>query len=242
MNIASILLMIFLAHTVGGIAAFGSALLALPAMLILGADLEESVFVLLVLGLVQAIQISAQAHRQADWQVVRRMLTIVLLTMPIGVLLDEWLPAKIIQLLLALVLIGACASHWIDRHLGSGWEPPEWGLKALLIIGGITHGAFGTGGAALTIYGRYSTPDKESFRGTLSAMWIGVNIPLISTIFLVEKIPPQAIGTSIAAIPVALMATLTGNHLSRKLSQKTFSDMVATLLGASGLLMAAKSM
>ncbi|MCX6971807.1 MAG: hypothetical protein NTV93_16860 [Verrucomicrobia bacterium] len=53
-------------------------------------------------------------------------------------------------------------------------------MNSLLIPGGIIHGAFGTGGAAITIFGRYTLPEKEAFRGSLSLMWVILNVDGLS--------------------------------------------------------------
>lgn len=58
--------------------------------------------------------------------------------------------------------------------------PPRFVMNSLLIPGGIIHGAFGTGGAAITIFGRYTLPEKEAFRGSLSLMWVILNVDGLS--------------------------------------------------------------
>jgi uncharacterized membrane protein YfcA len=42
---------------------------------------------------------------------------------------------------------------------------------ALLIIGGIVHGMFSTGGPLVVIYASRTLPDKGQFRATLCLLW-----------------------------------------------------------------------
>ncbi|MFT3693304.1 MAG: sulfite exporter TauE/SafE family protein [Kofleriaceae bacterium] len=49
----------------------------------------------------------------------------------------------------------------------------------LLVVGGIAHGLFGTGGPMIVYVVRRRLPDKRAFRSTLAVLWLVLNVALV---------------------------------------------------------------
>jgi hypothetical protein len=230
------LAIMFTSHFLGGIAAFGSALLALPVLLAVGWELRYAMSVLLLVGSMQSVYMAFLTGRDADWKALLKILLLAGLAIPVGFLSAELLPQRALQIALGVVLVGAGLSRLIERWRGSTWQPPRWVLQALLVLGGIIHGAFGTGGATLTVYARYALRAKEAFRGTLPIMWLILNAVVIGGLILRGDVDPSALAMVIPGVPTILVATFLGHRAAAKLSQERFSDLVALLLCAAGLI------
>lgn len=236
MNLFIVLLVLFATHVLGGLAAFGSALLALPLLLAVGTGLTESVALVLAVGLAQGAHMAWLTGRNADRRVLRRMLLLAGCGLPVGFILATRLPGPLLQGALGVVLLAAGTSRLLEGHRTAPWSPPQRLLDGLLLLGGVIHGAFGTGGAAITVYGRYALPDKEAFRGTLSVMWIILNVPLFAALVWRSGVGGATIETALLAVPVVLLATWLGHRLAARLPPQRFADLVAVLLFAAGVL------
>ncbi len=230
------LFILFATHLVGGVAAFGSTLLALPLMLPAGWELRPAVALLIVVGLVQSLQVSCLTWRDVDRKALARILIVAGAGLPIGFFLAGWLPGKVLGAFLGLLLIAAGVVHVLDRAGQAASRPPAWALGILLLLGGVMHGAFGTGGATLTIYGQYALPDKDAFRGTLSVMWSVLNAAVLAGLVL-EGLPAGPLAAALpTAIPAVLLATWLGHRAARWLPQRHFARLVAALQCGAGVL------
>jgi len=228
------LLILFVTHLVGGVAAFGSTLLALPLILLAGWELRPAVAMLLIIGSVQALSMAWLTGRDADWRVLRRIFVIAGIGLPLGFLFAHLLPQRALQAILGLVLACAGASHFVERRLGREWQPAGSVLNALLLAGGVIHGAFGSGGATLTIFGRYALPQKEAFRGTLSIMWVVLNVFVIAGLAAEGQVSYDVAEVAIPGAIVVFLGTVLGHRLATRLSQARFRDVVAALLVLAG--------
>jgi hypothetical protein len=230
------LLILYATHCLGGVAAFGSTLLALPLLLITGWELRPAVAVLVILGTTQALQMVVLTWRGACMRTLARIVLWAGAGIPIGFLAAGLLPQRTLGLVLGLLLFAAGASRLAAHLGGTRWQPPPWILRTLLVAGGVIHGAFGSGGTTLTVYGRYAIREKSAFRGTLSIMWVVLNSVVITGLLLEGEIGSQVLATSAMGIPLVFLATWTGHRLSARLSQERFADVVAALLCLAGIL------
>ncbi|OEH89608.1 hypothetical protein ATO00_10020 [Loigolactobacillus coryniformis subsp. coryniformis] len=90
----------------------------------------------------------------------------------------------------------------------------------LLLFAGIIHGLFVAGGPLLVIYATEKIMEKNSFRVTLSAVWIFLN-----SIMLIQAITANTITVSISkymliSIIPMFAGVIIGNYLLTKLSQR----------------------
>ena len=109
---------------------------------------------------------------------------------------------------------------------------PQAFLIAILIIAGIIHGMFVSGGALLVVYATQVLKDKEEFR---APVWIVLN-----SILLVSQIQAHAFNYDniklilLSIIPL-IVATWIGKKLLKRVSQKVFLNLTYILLIISGI-------
>jgi uncharacterized protein len=234
MQIATVLCILFVTHLLGGVAAFGSTLLALPLMLLIGWDLRPAVALLVIVGLVQALQMTFLTWRGTDRKALARILIVAGIGIPIGFGIAGVLPERGLGIFLGFLLIAAGASRLLERWTRKECLPPPWILNALLLIGGVVHGAFGSGGATLTVYGRYALKDKTVFRGTLAVMWSILNLAVLTGLVMEGSIGRHVILSALPGVPAVLLSTSLGHRVARALSQEQFANAVAVLLCMAG--------
>jgi hypothetical protein len=236
------LIILFTTHLVGGLAAFGSTLLALPLMLLVGWDLRPAVGMLLIAGSVQPVLLAVMAGKGADRAVLLRVLLVAGAGLPIGFLFAGRLPQTGLEVVLGVVLAAAGASRLVEHWRKSDMTPPAWVLWGLLGAGGIIHGAFGSGGATLTVYARYALPTKEAFRGTLSILWVVLNVFVIGGLIAEGAVGDEVAKVAVPGAIAILAATLLGHRVAERLSQERFRDFVAALLFVAGAVTIAQSL
>ena len=118
-------------------------------------------------------------------------------------------------------------------HSASGKDSPV--LAALLVLAGIAHGIFVSGGPLLISYLTKKVTDKVSFRATISTVWVFLN-----TIILVDDIRSGLWNLSLmavqaASVPFLLAGMFIGGKLYVRMSQEVFMVLTYILLFVSGI-------
>ena len=235
------LAILFATHALGGAAAFGSTLLALPLLLLAGWDLRPAVALLLLVGTAQSVSLACLTWRGADRRALGRILIAAGFGIPIGLLAADLLPERALGLLFGGLLIVAGATRLLEHGSRRPWTPPPWVLRLLLVVGGIIHGAFGSGGATLIVYARFTLREKDAFRGTLSIMWTALNLAVIAPLVWRGHVNQAVMSIGLAGIPAVLLATWVGHRWVAGMSQERFALLVAVLLCLAGALTLARN-
>ena len=112
---------------------------------------------------------------------------------------------------------------------------PEWGLILVILGAGIIHGMFISGGPLLIIYAVKKLNTKESFRATLSPVWIVLNSYLMLNQVRQGTLVLSMLTLFVISIPVLLAGVIIGNKLCDTMRQKTFLMLSYVLLLISGV-------
>jgi uncharacterized membrane protein YfcA len=125
-------------------------------------------------------------------------------------------------------------------------KPAEGSLSrapriALLVIGGIAHGLFGTGGPMIVYVVRRRLPDKRAFRATLAVLWLVLNIALVinfaSAGLYVAPVDDVVLVLAVTIVPGLVL----GDFIHHKLDAHRFERAVWLLLLAAGLALAIRT-
>ena len=111
----------------------------------------------------------------------------------------------------------------------------------LLLVGGIAHGLFGSGGPMVVYVTSRDVPDKSRFRGTLAVLWLILNGVLIGNYAYLGLFSHQTATLSLAMLPVLLLAAPLGDRIHGKVHPGPFRIGVYVLLLLSGVALAARS-
>ncbi len=232
-------------HLVGGVAAFGSSLLAMAILVAVGGTgrVEECVGVLAWCGLLQASIIAAANLKHVRWREAGYALAAMAVFVWLGRHATSMASPLVVRAVLGLLLIAGGLSQLAARRTIEAF-PPHWLRMVVLAVAGCVHGGFASGGTGLVPYLRLRLPWRDAFRATLSVGWVGLNAMLAAMVFVSATSakggsPPDASGELlfvVLACAGALAATLVGHRIARKLNEKAFAKVVAGSMLASGLL------
>jgi len=221
------------AYFIGAVTGYGAAILALPVIVWLTGDLNTSVIALLIVGEVQALHVGFFNVRYAPWRELGRMLICAGIGLPIGYACRRYLPQTPLLVAMGLIqLAGGVSGLMPDDHR----NPPHWLLKALLVVGGIIHGAFACGGTTLVVYAQHAIKRKEQFRAALLCCWIVLNTILLAWAAVGRTIKAPAMELAGIALPFVLLGGWLGELTARRMGQRVFARTAAALLVAAGLI------
>lgn len=226
-------LVVFASNIIQAITGFAGTLLAMPAGIrLMGMDAAKAV--LNVMGIAASVMIVATSWRDID----RKALLRISCFMGIGILLGLGLlriaRVDFLLTLYGLFIIGYALVKLLLRQ--SRPLTSRAGGMAILVLAGVIHGLFISGGSLLVIYAVSALPEKRTFRATLSGVWIILNSLMmfqhISAGFFTRDV---TVLTLVCLMPLAAAVVL-GAKLHDRVRQSTFLRLTYALLLVSGCL------
>lgn len=226
------LIVLFLANTIQTITGFAGNLLAMPPSLLLQ-GYETSVTVLNVFTLTACGWIAYKNRIFIQWKILFKMLSLMLLGMGFGIFVISRFDLNIL-----LYVYGGTIILIAIQSLCCKKEPnfPTWMQYTALLLSGIFHGIFVSGGALLVIYAVKVLPEKQIFRATVSPVWVVLGILLIwrhheNGYYTLRNI--QLIGISMIPLILSIMI---GNYLYNHINQPLFQKITYILVLIAGII------
>ena len=234
----ALFLILIVANITEAITGFGSTVIALT----LGAFLfpiQELIVVLVPLNLVLSLMIVAQSARQIDWRILLRdILPLTALGMVAGLALQKSFQQSIgLQKGYgAFVFIFALVQLAKSRAAAPSPKQPTRLVKAgLLLGGGLMQGIYASGGPLVVSYVSQILKDKNTFRATLSFLWVLLN-GLLFLIYVSDGLYTSEVQTfALKHSPAVIIGMLIGNFLHRRIQERFFRRLVFLLLMTAGL-------
>ena len=233
-------LVVFLTHVQEGITGFGCTVLALPFVaLLLGLDV--AVPVLVIQAWVLNLYIVLVSRRQIVWAEYWRIVLLAGIGLPLGIWMARALPETGLKWILAIFML-AVGAHGLWTH----WRMQVIEVKTsstlakrlasfFLPLGGIIHGAFGSGGPLVVIYAAKTLMEKSLFRVTLCLLWLTLNSILISQWALSSRLDANVLRISWLCLPFTIVGMVGGNIAHNRMNELLFRRIVYAVLIAAGL-------
>ena len=112
---------------------------------------------------------------------------------------------------------------------------------ALLGIGGLAHGLFGTGGPMIVYVARRRVDDKRTFRATLATLWLTLNCALLVNFWTADLYTRETLDLGVAIALVVVPGLWIGERIHRALDAARFERVVWSLLFVAGGALAIRS-
>lgn len=220
------LFVLFVANVIQAITGFAGTVLAMPpSIYLLGMD--NAKVVLNVMALLSGLMIAVMSYHHMNKKEVIKICVCMVAGMTIGIQICKTVPSEQILLIIYGVIILLIAGKNLLCHRQR--TLPKALLLVILLLAGVIHGMFVSGGALLVVYAAQVLKEKEEFRATLAPVWVVLN-----SILLVSQVR-QGVFTEgnirlilISIIPL-FMATWLGKKLVKKVSQKVFLNLTYVL-------------
>ncbi|MEN6312956.1 MAG: sulfite exporter TauE/SafE family protein [Clostridiaceae bacterium] len=247
-------LVVLITHFIEGITGFGCTVLALPFCSSL-AGIKVAVPVLVIIAWLLALYIIIIDFRKIIWREYIKIIAFVILGLPIGMWLFGRLPEAILKKLLGAFMIivairGLYAVFMSKRAEGCCGEAMEGPgkragiaryksvlLNFVLFLGGVIHGAFGSGGPFIVIYAAKALPDKSNFRATISMLWLTLNSIIIIRDLRGGVMSEPVLKIVLWTLPFLAIGMVLGNYAHKKIRGNSFVKLVYGVLLLSGVFM-----
>ncbi|NBI69541.1 sulfite exporter TauE/SafE family protein [Clostridiaceae bacterium] len=240
MNQSLFLLVILLANIIQGITGFAGTILAMPpSLMLVGYPVAKPV--LNVLGLLSGVYVFAGNYKSVCWEELKKIVVVMAAGIAGGILIRglfagrESVLYKLLGLFVLFLSVRGAYSLQEKKRMESGR-----GQGALLILAGIVHGLFVSGGPLLIGYLTKRIEDKVSFRATISTVWVFLN-----TLILLDDIRAglwngPLVRLQLISVPFLLAGMAIGGKLYARMSQRLFMMITYALLFLSGVFLLVK--
>lgn len=229
MTLALVALIAFVAFTVEGTIGFGSTVIAVS----LGAQLVP-LDVLIPSYLPVSLAFSLTLLRgPIQWRTLATQIApLVAVGAAIGLAIARYAPAR--ELLVGFAIFVVILSILELSKIQLRWPAP------FLLLGGVVHGMFGTGGPMIVYATRKNIADKSAFRATLAVLWVALNTVLLASFAIRAHHPDPHVLVAMAILVIP--GRLLGERLHRALDAQRFAVGVWVVLLLSGCALLVRSL
>lgn len=230
MNMVLILMVILGANIVETITGFAGTLLAMPALMLLMGVNHAKVAVNMI-SIFVGIGILVRNSKYVNQKQVVRIVLFMAMGIVVGIRLYLYLPVGLLLKVYGIMIIGIALKKIVRPGAG---KPDKRLDNVVLILAGVVHGMFVSGGALLVIYAGRVLKDKQEFRATLASVWI-----ILNSVIAVQQIASGSYTKetvkliALSVIPL-IIANRIGNKIHGKISQEVFMKITYILLILSG--------
>ena len=239
-------LVILLANIIQGITGFAGTILAMPpSLMLVGYSVAKPV--LNVLGLLSGIYVFVGHREHVSWKEVKKIVAVMAVSILLGILIKGLFEGKeqlLYKLLGIFVILLSIQGGLSLRRKGADENAESRGAAqaadspfsyVILVLAGIVHGIFVSGGPLLISYLTKKIKDKVSFRATISTVWIFLN-----TLIMLDDIRAGfwtggLLITQLISLPFLFAGMYIGSRLYVRMSQRFFMIQTYILLFISGI-------
>jgi uncharacterized membrane protein YfcA len=230
------LAVVFLTNIIQGITGFAGTVLAMPPGIFLQ-GIDTAKMVLNILGILSSIWIIFISYKDIDWKEVKKILVFMIIGVALGMKLFTLLPLGFLLKIYAFfIILMALKGIFIKGEI----QTPKWVLIGVILLAGVVHGMFVSGGPLIMIYVAKKLKSKSSFRATLAVVWIVLNSYLAFSHYNQGVFTPENIKLLWMSIPPFAFGMIAGNILHYKMSQASFLKLSYILLSISGMALIVK--
>lgn len=234
-------LVVFVAFFVYSFVGFGVGLVGIPLLLIF-MEAKVAVPAFTVLVFVNGLFMVRAGRNQIQWMHVRRLLFGAFIGVPIGTLCLKFMPSQAIAVgVNVFIFIFACLylAGGIRFRLEGDHPIAE---SAVGFISGIFGGSGGVSGPPIVIYGILRDWQKDMFRSTLLAYFLGLNL-WANTSFIFMKMHSAETGRIIMATLIpSLLASWIGTRVKERVDETLFRRIVLAVIISTSLVGAGRYM
>jgi uncharacterized protein len=227
---------VFGAFVVRGTSGFGAGMVAIP-LLVFVIPIRTAVPMMSMLVFVLFMILFIRDRRDVIWDELKHLVPATLLGVGAGVLLFKNLDVAILLRLLGIVIVSyalyVLAVHYFgmpELRCSQRWAYP------IGFAGAVIDTMFGGGGGTLiVVYMHLRGIGKAQFRATVAVLWFFEMIARIGGYAISGYYTLQALMLVLLLLPLMWAGTHVGERISNRISQETFSKILAAMLLAAGL-------
>ena len=234
METIAFLVVVLLSNVIQGITGFAGTILAMPfSLMLVGYDVAKPI--LNVLGILSGLYVFITSYKFVNWKELRKIVIVMTLGIIGGLFIKSLFAGSedILFVCLGLFVVGLSINGLFLK-----FEAPSDNKlfpNLLLVLAGIVHGLFVSGGPLLIGYLTKIIEDKVNFRATISTVWIFLNLIILLTDINQGLWNLELVYLQLATIPMLGIGMFVGTKLYHKMTQEMFMKVTYVLLLISGI-------
>lgn len=232
-QIAAALAIVAIAYFVRGVAGFGSGLIAVPLLLLVGMPLTQAVPLVVLLDYLASASHGVANRQSISWRAVLPTLPFMLIGVAAALILFKTLDLKVLTKALAVFII-AFAFYQLFARAPARSDSALWAVPAGG-FGGLIGTLFGTGGPFYVAYLQLRGLDKTSFRATFATLYLIDGGNRIAGYLITGLYDLKSLAWLAILLPAMAIFLYLGGHVHTRLTQETFKRGISILLVASGV-------
>ncbi|MCB1745992.1 MAG: sulfite exporter TauE/SafE family protein [Gammaproteobacteria bacterium] len=226
--------MLFVASTVHAMAGAGTAMVAMPP-LVLALGVQQATPLVGLAALFTVLVVLARDWRAIDLRASGRLLAGSVLGIPCGVLMIQALPGALLEAALGLLLAAYGAFQLWRPRLPQGL--PRGAVYPFGFVAGVLGGAYNTNGPPVILYGLMARWSPQRFRATLSGYFLPTAVVVCATHALGGLWTAQTFVALAWSLPVLIVGNLCGRRLASTIDPVRFTRLLHALVLGAGLLL-----
>ena len=225
-------LILFGANLIQAITGFAGTLIAMPPTIKL-IGVVEAKALLNVIAQISCLFIVVTGFKHINWKEFIKMFVLMVVGMIAGMKIFEIFPvSQLLVLYGIMIIIIAVWKLFVKKEV----HLPQLLMLGVILIAGIIHGMFVSGGALLVIYAASVLKDKEEFRVTMALIWVTIGCYMTGTQVIAGNFNSHVMLLLVTGIIPVFVGTWIGTKLVKKINQKTFMTITYVLLLLSGVM------
>ena len=226
------LIILFFSNVVQGITGFAGTVLAMPPSACL-IGLDNAKVILNVMALISGLLIAIMNYKNIRWKELIKIIIFMIIGMVVGIKICELVNSDNVLLTVYGIVIFIIALKNLILKNEVTVHPSI--LLIVLLLSGIIHGMFVSGGALLVVYAVQVFKDKDEFRATIAPVWVVLNTYMAFSQYKSGLFTSSNINLILLSIIPLFIATWVGGKLSEKLDKNIFLNLTYILLILSGM-------
>ena len=226
-------IVVFITHVIQAITGFAGTALAMPfSIRLVGLDIARPV--LNVVAVTISLMIVIYDRKKIQAIIAIKILLLGALGMAIGWVIEQFLELHFLMGFYGVLVIVISGYYLIKNKTPN--IPSYFGF-IVIVLAGIIHKWFLTGGPVLVIYATAKIKDKQAFRGTLSLVWLFLNIVVLLLDVSDGLYTQTVIELSAVMLIIVPFSFLVGSLVFKRIKEENFMRIAYALLLLSGFAM-----
>lgn len=234
---AWLIIIIFVFNTIQIIGGFGGTMIAMPfSILVIGR--EDARIVLNAISILCCIYPILNHKTNIVWKEVGKISAFMLLGVLAGFFyIDQFMtPVVLVFYSIFIVCVGIKNLFKKNRII-----LPSFFDYVVLMLAGIMHSSFISGGAILVLYAIKKFDDKDDFRVTLSVVWTIINLSILAMDVYSNVFTTYNIKLILIGLVPAILGIYFGDRIQCKFDEQHFKVFTNILIVLAGILLLIKS-
>lgn len=238
-NFLALIIIFIVANISETITGFGSTIIAVA----LGGNFYELkilIPVLVPLNLIISAYIVAGYHRQINKNLLfKKIFPLMITGLITGIIIFNLVPGTVLKKVFGILVFTLATIELINifkkKENITSKQMPYFLSVIIIFFSGIIHGVYACGGPFLVYYTSKLNLNKQTFRSTLSLLWLILNFFLTLTYIKNNNINIQTIKLSLMLLPTIPLAIFIGELVHHKINEKHFKIFIYLLLLIAGI-------